>query len=130
MTTATNRLLRGALVLGLAATLPGFYLGLFLVGQDLQESGEFLDGVGVAYGLMVVAAMALPALLAGRALVLSLRNRTTAPRWAFAAALTGLVDALLAGWWDALLLATVLVPLFLAVVALARLHEQRARQSR
>jgi hypothetical protein len=125
MTTATDRLLRGALVLGLLATLPGLYVGLYLVGQDLQDSGEFLDGVGVMFGLMTLAAVVLPAALAGRALLLSVRGARTAPRWALAAGLTGLVDALLAGWWNGQLLATALVPLFVAVVALGRLHEQR-----
>lgn len=125
MTTATDRLLRGALVIGLLATLPGLYLGLFLLGQDLQDSGEFLDGVGAMFGLMTLAAVVLPAALAGRALLLSVRGRRTAPWWALAAGLVGLVDALLAGWWDARLLAAALVPLFLATVALGRLHEQR-----
>ena len=125
MTTATDRLLRGALVLGLIATLPGLYLGLYLVGQDLQQSGEFLDGVGLAYGLVVVAAVALPAALAGRALLLSARGGRSAPWWALAAALAGLVDALLAGWWNARLLPAALVPLFLAVVATAVLRERR-----
>ena len=60
-TTATDRLLRTALVLGLGATLPGCYLGLYLLGQDLQRSGEWLDGVGILSGLVIVTALAVDA---------------------------------------------------------------------
>ncbi len=127
MTNATDRLLRGALVLGLLATLPGLYVGLFLVGQDLQASGEFPDGLGVAYGLVIVGAFGLPAVLATRALWLSARCRRNAPRWALAAALVGLLDAAPVAWWDTRLVATALVPLFVGVVAVAALRERRAR---
>lgn len=125
MTTATDRLLRWALVLGLIATLPGFYLGLFLLGQDLQASGEFLDGVGILYGSVIVGFVAVPAALAGRGLCLSARHGRAAPRWALAAALAGLADALLAGWWDGRLLPIALVPLFVAVISLGALREHR-----
>ncbi len=126
-TNATDRLLRAVLVLGLLACLPGLWLGLFLVGQDLQATGEWLDGLGLAAGLVVLAGVLLPAGLAAWALRRSFRGRDDAPRWALAAAVAGLAVAAMFGWNNPRLLPFAAAPLLVGVVAVAMLDVRRTR---
>lgn len=126
-TTATDRLLRAVLVLGLLASLPGLWLGLFMVGQDLQATGEWLDGVGLAVGLVILAGVLLPACLAAWALRRSFRGRDDAPRWALAAAIAGLAVCVLFAWNNPRLLPFAAPPLLVGVIAVAMLAGRRTR---
>lgn len=126
-TTATDRLLRAVLVLGLLASLPGLWLGLYLVGQDLQATGEWLDGVGLAAGLVILAGVLLPAGLAAWALRRSFQGRDDAPRWALAAAVAGLTVAGLFAFNDRRLLLFAAAPLLVGVIAVAMLAGRRSR---
>jgi hypothetical protein len=125
MTTATDRLLRAVLVLGLAATLPGLWLGLFMISNDLDATGEWLDGVGLLIGLVVLAALLLPGGLAAWALRRSVQERRDAPAWALAAALTGLASAGVFAWNDPHLLPFGAAPLLVGVIAAAMLLARR-----
>lgn len=127
MTTATDRLLQAVLVLGLLASVPGLGLGLFMVGQDLQATGEWLDGLGLAVGVVILAGVLLPAGLAAWALRRSLRGRDDAPRWALAAALAGLAVCAVFAWNDPRLLPFAGVPLLVGVVAVSMLAGRRTR---
>jgi hypothetical protein len=123
---ATDRLLRGLLVLTLLVCAAGAAPGLYFIGEDAQTRGEFLDGIGIAIGLGILALVAVPAALAGWALRASLLHRSNAPGRALAAGLAGLVLGAPFGIAYRPLLAVLIVPLLLSVVA----FEARQQQSR
>lgn len=123
-TPAIDRLLQALLALTLLACAAGTAVGLYVIGQDLETSGEFLDGLGVVIGLAILFLVGVPAALAGWALRLSLRRRQHAESWAIAAAVAGLVLGLPFGVGYRPLLAVLAVPLLLLVVAV---EARRAR---
>lgn len=119
---AIDRLHRLALVLALVLAAAGCVPGLYLVAQDLQTSGEFLDGVGIVFGLALLAPAVVPALFALRALHLLGRQPDRAWRWGLATGVTGVLSITAVSsiglYIDAVVL-TVVVPLLLIVVASA-----------
>lgn len=114
---AVDRLLRGLLVVMLLACAAGAVPALIFIGSDAQASGEWLDGLGIAIGLAILAVVAVPAGLTGWALRGSLEGRSSAPAWALAAAGTGVLVGIGFGFAYRPLLAVLVVPLLLGVVA-------------
>jgi hypothetical protein len=110
-------ILAALLVLTLLAGATGAAAGLYLIGQDLEMSGEFLDGIGIVFGLMVLAIVAVPMGLAAMA-IRALRNqRPNAWKWATAAGVVGLVSGIPFGMFHQPLFAVMVLPLLVAVVA-------------
>jgi hypothetical protein len=118
MTTATDRLLQGVLVLTLLVCGAGAVLGFYFIGQDMEAQGEFLDGIGILIGLAILFLVGAPAVLAGWALRLSVTGRRHAGRWAVAAGVTGLLLGAPFGISYRPFLAFLAAPLLLVVVAL------------
>ena len=123
-TLARDRLLRLVLVLLLLACLPGLWLGLSMAGDDLSQQGEWLDGLGTLYGLVIAGAVALPMVLAAIALRSSLRGRAGAPVWAAGAASCGLLVGLGFVWADDRILLLLAVPALVGVVAVGALIDR------
>lgn len=88
-TRAVDRLLQIFLGLALVPVAAGVGFGLYLIGQDAQQSGEFLDGIGVIAGLAVLALAGAPGVLVVVALSRSLRQVPHVTPWALAAGLIG-----------------------------------------
>lgn len=116
-TRAVDRLLQIFLALALLPVLAGVGCGFFLIRQDAQQSGEFLDGIGVLAGLVVVAVAGVPGTLAVIALSRSLRQLPGRRAYALAAGALGAVGTLLFAFFYAPAVAA-MVP-FLLVVATA-----------
>jgi hypothetical protein len=114
---AIDRLLRGLLVVMLLACAAGAVPALIFIDSDLEASGEWLDGLGVAIGLAILAVLAVPAGLTGWALRASFEGWSSAPAWALAAAGTGVLVGIGFGFAYRPLLAVVVVPVLLGVVA-------------
>jgi hypothetical protein len=89
-TRAVDRLLQTSLVLTLLLSAAGAALALVFIGQDAGTSGEFLDGLGVVIGLVLLGVVGVPAATAGWALRRSLRGDPRAWAWAVASAALGL----------------------------------------
>ena len=53
---AVDRLLQIFLGLALVLVAGGRAFAIYLIGQDADQSGEFLDGLGVLIGLGIIAA--------------------------------------------------------------------------
>lgn len=117
MTRAVDRYLAGLLVLLLIAALAGSWPGLSLVGQDLGESGEMFDGLGLALGLAALGVVAVPATLGTVALSRLLRGRPTAHRWAMAAGVVGFLAVIPFGVFFHPLFAFLVLPALLVVAA-------------
>jgi hypothetical protein len=113
-TRAVDRLLQIFLGLGLVPALAGLAFGLYLIGQDTEQSGEFLDGVGVLAGLVVVATAGVPGTLAAIALSRSLRDVPGHRAYALAAGVLGGVATLMFAFFYAPAIAA-LVPALLVV---------------
>ncbi len=113
-TSAVDRLLQIFLGLALVPVLAGLAFGLYLIGQDAEQSGEFLDGIGVLAGLAVVAVAGVPGTLAAIALSRSLRDVPGQRTYALAAGLLGVVAALVFAFFYAPAIAA-LVPALLVV---------------
>jgi hypothetical protein len=113
-TRAVDRLLQIFLGLALVPVLAGLAFGLYLIGQDAEQSGEFLDGIGVLAGLVVVAVAGVPGTLAVIALSRSLRDVPGQRAHALAAGLLGAVAALVFAFFYAPAIAA-LVPALMVV---------------
>lgn len=87
---AADRLLQTFLGLTLVLVAAGVAFGLYFIGQDAGQSGEFLDGVGILAGLAVLVLVGVPGVLAALALRRSLRREAHASALALAAGLVGL----------------------------------------
>jgi hypothetical protein len=90
---AVDRLLQTFLGLVLVLVLAGVLFGLYFVGEDAGQSGEFLDGVGIMVGLAVLVLVGVPGALASVALRRSLKQQSHAADWALAAGLLGALSA-------------------------------------
>jgi zinc transporter ZupT len=93
-TRAVDRLLQIFLGLALVPVLTGVAFGLFFIGQDAEQSGEFLDGLGFMIGLGVLVLVGVPGVLVAVALARSLRHRSNATSLALAAGLLGSLSTL------------------------------------
>ena len=118
-TRAVDRLLQIFLGLALVPVLAGLAFGLYLIGQDTQQSGEFLDGIGVLAGLVVVAVAGVPGTLAAMALSRSLRDVPGAGSYALAAGLLGAVATLMFAFFYAPAIAALVPALLVAGTAVA-----------
>ncbi len=67
-TRAVDRLLQIFLGLALVPVLAGAAFGLYFIGEDAGQSGEFLDGLGLMIGLGVLVLVGVPGVLAAVAL--------------------------------------------------------------
>jgi hypothetical protein len=105
------------LALTLVVGAAGALAGLYMIGQDLEMSGEFLDGIGIAIGLVVLAVVGVPMALAGMALHSLRRVRPSTWRWATAAGVTGVLSGIPFAMFYRPLLALLVLPLLVAVVA-------------
>ena len=114
---AVDRLLRGLLVALLLACTAGAVPALLFIGQDMERSGEFLDGIGIVIGLAMLAVVAVPTGLAGWAMRESLRSSPKAPAWALAAAVAGALVGVGFGVGYRPALAVLVLPVLLMVVA-------------
>src|SRR6476619_3491362 len=90
---AVDRLLQTFLGLALALVLAGVLFGLYFIGADVGQSGEFLDGLGILVGLAVLVLVGVPGALAAVALRRSLQRQSHAADWALAAGLLGALSA-------------------------------------
>jgi hypothetical protein len=117
MTRSVDRFLVVLLVLLLVPAMAGAVLGLTLVAQDLETSGEWLDGVGLVFGLGILGLAAVPGALAVVAIRALRQNRPTGPRWAIAAGVLGCLAVLPFGFFQAGYLALLPLPVVLAVAA-------------
>ncbi len=118
MTRPANHLLVGLLTLLLVASAAATLPGLYLIGSDLQTSGEFLDGIGVLAGLAIIGVAALPAAASGMAIRAICRGNA-ARTWAVTAGALGTLTALACGFFYQPLLAVAVLPVILVMVALA-----------
>ena len=123
MTQSAERLLTVLLVLPLVAAAAGAAPGLYMAWSDLETSGEFLDGLGAVVGLAIVGLVAVPAVVAVVALRAIGRRTASARRWAVAAGVLGMAAAVPFGFYYQPLLAVLVVPLLLVVVAFLDLVE-------
>jgi hypothetical protein len=117
MTQSVDRLLTVLLVLLLLASAAAALPGLYLVGSDLQTSGEFLDGIGVVLGLGMVGLATVPAAAAVMAIRTLRRGRPSARRWVVGAGVLGACAVLPFGFFHQPLLAVLVLPVLLVVVA-------------
>jgi hypothetical protein len=117
MTQSVDRLLTGLLVLLLLAASAAALSGLYLLASDLQESGEWLDGIGVVFGLGIVGIAAVPAAAAGMALRSLREGRPSARRLAIGAGALGACAVLPFGAFYRPLLAAMVLPALLVTVA-------------
>ncbi|CAN5566320.1 hypothetical protein BH10ACT10_BH10ACT10_19300 [soil metagenome] len=117
-TRAVDRLLQLFLALALVPVLAGVGFGCYLIRQDAQQSGEFLDGIGVLAGLVVVAVAGVPGTLAVIALSRSWRNLPGQRTYALAAGALGAVATLLFAFFYAPAVAA-MVPALLVVATAA-----------
>lgn len=126
-TSATDRLLRDVLVLMLLACAAGLWLGGSMLLTDLGQQGEWLDGVGTLFGLVICGGVLLPATLAALAWWRSRAGRRDAPFWALGTCSTGLVVGGGFAMWDGRLALVLAVPALLGVVAVAALDGRGPR---
>ena len=126
-TTATDRLLRDVLVLMLLACAAGLWFGGRVLLEDLGQQGDWLDGLGTLFGLVICGAVLLPTVLAALAWWRSRVGRRDAPFWALGACSTGLVVGGGFAILDGRLTLVLAVPVLLGVVALAALDGRGQR---
>lgn len=121
---ALERMLAVVLVATLVAASAGALTGLAFIGEDLEQQGEWLDGVGVLIGLAVLGVVVAPGAVAGKALHAVLRRGVRAWRWALAAGIVGVLVVVPFGvfWHPAFLVAV--VPLLVIVVAVQASRER------
>ncbi|QNN53258.1 hypothetical protein [Nocardioides mesophilus] len=112
--TSTHRTLVGLLVALLLLCAVGAVLGVLAIGSDLQQRGEFLDGLGVMIGLGLLGLVLLPASLALLTLRALRRGRPSTWLWATATGTVGGVCVL-----PFLLLSPLSFPLLVVPVALS-----------
>jgi hypothetical protein len=94
-TSAVDRLLQIFLGLALVPAIAGVVLGLDFVVQDAGQNGEFLDGLGLIMGLVIMATAGVPGVLAAIALSRSLRGMPGPRSYALAAGVLGSVATLM-----------------------------------
>ena len=90
---AVDRLLQTFLGLVLVLVGAGALFASYFIAQDADQSGEFLDGVGVLVGLAILVLVGVPGTVAAVALWRSLRKRSHAADWALAAGVLGVLSA-------------------------------------
>jgi len=90
---AVDRLLQTFLGLVLVLVGAGALVAMFFIAQDADQSGEFLDGLGIVIGLGILVLVGIPGALAVVALWRSLQQRSHAADWALAAGVLGVLSA-------------------------------------
>lgn len=124
MNSSVDRYLTGLLVLLLLTAAAGAMPGFSLLGQDLGQSGEWLDGVGVVFGLGILAVVSVPAVVGLVALHRLWTGRETGTRWALAAGVLGCLAVVPFGVFSRPMFAAVVVPLLLVAVAVLDLRSE------
>ncbi len=112
-----DTILTALLVLTLLAGGVGAVAGLSMIGQDLERSSEFLDGLGIVIGLVILGIVGVPMALAAKAIHALRRRRPNAWKWATAAGVIGLAAGIPFGMFQQSLFAVLVLPLLVAVVA-------------
>jgi hypothetical protein len=118
-TRQADMILTVLLLLTLLAGVVGAGAGLVSIGEDLERSGEFLDGLGVVIGLGILGIVAVPMALAAKAIHAVMHRRANAWKWATAAGVVGMAGVVPFGMFEHPLLAVLVLPLLVAVVAVA-----------
>ena len=90
---AVDRLLQTFLGLVLLLVGAGTLLAIYFIAQDTDQSGEFLDGLGIMIGLGILVLVGIPGALAVVALWRSLQQQSHAADWALAAGVLGVLSA-------------------------------------
>lgn len=124
MNRSVDRYLAGLLVLLLLTAAAGAVPGFSLLGQDLEQSGEWLDGLGVVFGLGILTVVAVPATVALVALLRLRDRRESAWRWALAAGVLGCLAVVPFGFFSQPLFVALVVPALLVAVAYRGLRSQ------
>lgn len=90
---AVDRLLQTFLGLVLVLVGAGALFAIYFIAQDADQSGEFLDGLGILVGLAVLVLVGVPGALAFVALRRSFKRQSHAADWALAAGVLGVLSA-------------------------------------
>ena len=90
---AVDRLLQTFLGLVLVLVGAGALFAIYFIAQDADQSGEFLDGLGILIGLGIIVLVGIPGALAVVALWRSLQQQSHAADWALAAGVLGVLSA-------------------------------------
>jgi hypothetical protein len=90
---AVDRLLQTFLGLVLVLVAVGALSATYFIAQDAEQSGEFLDGLGVMVGLGILVLVGIPGIVAVVALRRSLKQQSHAADWALAAGVLGVLSA-------------------------------------
>ncbi len=117
MTRSPDRLLLILLALMLVAASSGVAAGAYFVGSDLQTTGEFLDGLGIAIGLVMVVASGLPGAASALAIRAVRRRAPSAQRWSVVAGGLGTLTAVAFGLLVQPLLFLAVLPLMVIAAA-------------
>ncbi len=115
MSLAIDRFLAGLLALLLATAGAGALAGVGFALEDLAQSGEMFDGLGLYLGVAMLVLVAVPATVAVVALRRLLAGRATARRWALAAGVLGGLAAVPFGMFYRPLFAVLVVPVLLVL---------------
>jgi hypothetical protein len=115
---AVDRLLQTFLGLVLVLAGAGALFAMYFIAQDADQSGEFLDGLGIMIGLGILVLVGIPGGLAVVALWRSLHERSHAADWALAAGVLGALSACVFAFVYHPFVAA-LVPAVLVIVAAA-----------
>lgn len=125
-TRAVDRLLQILLGLALVPVLAGAAFGLYFIGEDAGQSGEFLDGLGLMIGLGVLVLVGVPGVLAAVALTRSLRHRPHATSLALAAGVLGTLSTLVFAFVYLPCVAALVPALLVIGVSVAARHDVSA----
>jgi hypothetical protein len=90
---AVDRLLQTILGLVLVLAAAGVLFAMYFIAQDADQSGEFLDGLGIMIGLGILVLVGIPGAVAVVALLRSLKQQSHAADWALAAGVLGGLSA-------------------------------------
>lgn len=129
MTLAVDRYVAGLLGLMLVTAGVGAVAGLAFALEDLEQSGEMFDGLGLYLGAAVLGLVAVPAAVAVVALRRLLAGHPTADRWALTAGVLGGLAAVPFGMFHRPLLAVLVVPVLLMVASTSSWSCARSRRA-
>ena len=116
---AVDRLLQTFLGLVLVLVGAGALLAVYFIAQDADQSGEFLDGLGVLIGLAILVLVGIPGAVAVVALRRSLKQQSHAADWALAAGVVGALSACVFAFVHHPFAAALVPAVLVAVVATA-----------
>lgn len=116
MTRSLDRLVHQLHILLLLVGAIGVVVGGYFVLGDLASHDDFLDGLGVALGLVMIVGSALPAAASVMAIRSTVRGQASR-RWSVVAGALGTLTLVLLGLLIPPLLVVALLPLALVVAA-------------